>query len=76
MLNRQTHAAAADMLVLNLVEKQVPTLDATLKADLVGLTALKVFADGRSSDLRLLQIGRNVLANNIPAEAASIGLGQ
>lgn len=48
----------------------------TLKADLVGLTGLRVFADGRSSDLRLLQIGRYVLANNIPAEAASIGLGQ
>ena len=48
----------------------------TLKADLVGLTALKVFADGRSSDLRLLQIGRNVLANNIPAEAEAIGLGR
>lgn len=51
------------------------TLLETLKADLVGLTGLKVFADGRSSDLRLLQIGRNVLANNIPAEAAAIGLG-
>lgn len=48
----------------------------TLKADLVGLTGLKVFADGRSSDLRLVQIGRAVLANNIPAEAESIGLGQ
>lgn len=48
----------------------------TLKADLVGLTALKVFADGRASDLRLLQIGRNVFANNIPAEAEAIGLGR
>ncbi len=48
----------------------------TLKADLVGLTALRVFADGRASDLRLLQIGRNVLANNIPAEAEAIGLGR
>jgi hypothetical protein len=26
--------------------------------------------------LRLLQIGRNVLANNIPAEAEAIGLGR
>lgn len=48
----------------------------TLKADLVGLTALKVFADGRSSDLRLVQIGRTALANNIPAEAEAIGLGK
>lgn len=52
------------------------TLLETLKADLVGLTGLKVFADGRSSDLRLVQIGRTVLANNIPAEAEATGLGR
>ncbi|AMN47021.1 hypothetical protein ACG33_07905 [Steroidobacter denitrificans] len=52
------------------------TLLETLKADLVGLTALKVFADGRSSDLRLVQIGIDAIVNNIPAEAEAIGLGK
>ena len=46
-----------------------------LKANLVGLTGLKAFAEGRTSDLRLVQIGRGALAG-IASQAAAIGLGQ
>jgi len=46
-----------------------------LKANLVGLTGLKAFAEGRTSDLRLVQIGRGALAG-IAGQAAAIGLGQ
>jgi len=44
-----------------------------LKAALVGLTGLKAFADGRTSDVRLVQIGR-IAHQNIAALAAAIGL--
>ncbi len=43
-----------------------------LKATLVGLTGLKAFADGRSSDLRLIQIGRYA-HQNIAGLAEVIG---
>jgi aminoglycoside phosphotransferase (APT) family kinase protein len=48
----------------------------TLKANLVGLAGLKPFADGRTSDLRFVEIGRYVMGNTIPAAAESIGLGR
>jgi aminoglycoside phosphotransferase (APT) family kinase protein len=44
-----------------------------LKATLVGLTGLKAFADGRTSDLRLVQIGRGA-HQAIPALAAAVGI--
>jgi len=47
-----------------------------LKANLVGLAGLKPFADGRTSDLRFVEIGRYVMGNTIPAAAESIGLGR
>ncbi len=43
-----------------------------LKATLVGLTGLKAFADGRTSDLRLIQIGRYA-HQNIAGLASVIG---
>ncbi len=43
-----------------------------LKATLVGLTGLKAFTDGRSSDMRLIQIGRYA-HQNIAGLAAAIG---
>ncbi len=46
-----------------------------LKATLVGLTGLKAFTDGRTSDLRLVQIGR-VAHQNIAGLAAAIGVGK
>ena len=46
-----------------------------LKATLVGLTGLRAFAEGRTSDLRLVQIGRGA-HQGIAALAATIGLGQ
>lgn len=46
-----------------------------LKAALVGLTGLKAFADGRTSDLRLVQIGR-IAHQNIAALAAAVGVGR
>jgi aminoglycoside phosphotransferase (APT) family kinase protein len=46
-----------------------------LKATLVGLTGLKAFADGRTSDLRLVQIGRGG-HQAIPALAAAVGIGR
>jgi aminoglycoside phosphotransferase (APT) family kinase protein len=46
-----------------------------LKGNLVGLTGLTAFAAGRTSDLRLLQIGRGALAG-IAAQAEAIGLGR
>jgi len=46
-----------------------------LKATLVGLTGLKAFAEGRTSDLRLVQIGRGA-HYGIQALAEQIGLGQ
>jgi aminoglycoside phosphotransferase (APT) family kinase protein len=46
-----------------------------LKATLVGLTGLKAFAEGRTSDLRLVQIGRGA-HYGIQALAERIGLGQ
>lgn len=45
-----------------------------LKAALVGLTGLKAFADGRTSDLRLVQIGR-VAHQALPALAQAVGIG-
>jgi aminoglycoside phosphotransferase (APT) family kinase protein len=45
-----------------------------LKATLVGLTGLKAFADGRTSDLRLVQIGR-VAHQGLPGLAQAVGLG-
>ena len=45
-----------------------------LKATLVGLTGLKAFAEGRTSDLRLVQIGRGA-HQGIPALAAAVGIG-
>jgi aminoglycoside phosphotransferase (APT) family kinase protein len=45
-----------------------------LKATLVGLTGLKAFADGRTSDLRLVQIGR-VAHQGIPGLAQAVRLG-
>jgi len=44
-----------------------------LKATIVGLTGLRAFADGRTSDLRLVQIGR-LAHRRIGTLAASIGL--
>ena len=44
-----------------------------LKATLVGITGLRAFADGRTSDLRLVQIGRGA-HQAIAALAAAIGL--
>ena len=45
-----------------------------LKATLVGLTGLKAFADGRTSDLRLVQIGRGGhQAIPLLADAAGVG---
>ncbi len=44
-----------------------------LKATLVGLTGLKAFAEGRTSDLRLVQIGRGA-HQGILALATQIGL--
>jgi aminoglycoside phosphotransferase (APT) family kinase protein len=46
-----------------------------LKATLVGLTALPAFAQGRTSDLRLIQIGRGAFAGAFSL-AEQIGLGQ
>ena len=46
-----------------------------LKATLVGLTGLKAFAEGRTADLRLVQIGRGA-HQAIPALADAIGLGR
>lgn len=46
-----------------------------LKAALVGLTGLKAFAEGRTSDVRLVQIGR-IAHQNIAALAAAIGAGR
>ena len=46
-----------------------------LKATLVGLTGLKAFADGRTADLRLVQIGRGA-HQAIPLLADAIGLGR
>lgn len=46
-----------------------------LKAALVGLTGLKAFAEGRTSDVRLVQIGR-FAHQNVAALAAAIGVGQ
>jgi len=46
-----------------------------LKATLVGLTGLKAFTEGRTSDLRLVQIGRGV-HQAIPLLADAIGLGR
>jgi len=46
-----------------------------LKALLVALTGLKAFADGRTSDLRLVQIGRGA-HQAIPLLAAAIGVGR
>ncbi|MDP6469915.1 MAG: phosphotransferase family protein [Pseudomonadales bacterium] len=46
-----------------------------LKATIVGLTALPAFAEGRTSDLRLVQIGRGAFAGTF-ALAEQIGLGQ
>ncbi len=46
-----------------------------LKATLVGLTGLKAFAEGRTADLRLVQIGRGV-HQAIPVLADAIGLGR
>ena len=43
-----------------------------LKATLVGLTGLRAFAEGRTSDLRLIQIGRYA-HQNIAGLAAAIG---
>ncbi len=43
-----------------------------LKATLVGLTGLKAFSDGRSSDLRLIQIGRYA-HQNITGLASAMG---
>ena len=44
-----------------------------LKATLVGITGLKAFADGRTSDLRLVQIGRGA-HQAIAALAAAVGI--
>jgi aminoglycoside phosphotransferase (APT) family kinase protein len=46
-----------------------------LKATLVGLTGLKAFAEGRTADLRLVQIGRGA-HQAIPLLAEAIGLGR
>ncbi len=46
-----------------------------LKATLVGLTGLCAFAQGRTSDLRLVQIGRGA-HQGIPALTDAIGLGR
>lgn len=46
-----------------------------LKAALVGLTGLKAFAEGRTSDTRLVQIGR-IAHQNIAALAAVTGVGK
>ncbi len=46
-----------------------------LKAALVGLTGLKAFADGRTSDMRLVQIGR-IAHQNVAGLAAAIGVGK
>lgn len=46
-----------------------------LKATLVGLTGLRAFADGRTSDLRLVQIGRGG-HQGIPVLTQAIGLGR
>ncbi len=46
-----------------------------LKATLVGLTGLRAFADGRTSDLRLVQIGA-FGEQAVPALAAAIGVGR
>jgi aminoglycoside phosphotransferase (APT) family kinase protein len=46
-----------------------------LKAALVGLTGLKAFAEGRTADMRLVQIGR-FAHQNVAALAAAIGVGQ
>lgn len=45
-----------------------------LKAALVGLTGLKAFAEGRTSDVRLVQIGR-FAHQNVAALAAAVGVG-
>jgi aminoglycoside phosphotransferase (APT) family kinase protein len=45
-----------------------------LKATLVGMTGLKAFADGRTSDLRLVQIGR-VAHQALPGLAQAVRLG-
>ena len=50
------------------------TILENLKATLVGLTGLKAFADGRTSDLRLVQIGRGGhQAIPLLADAAGVG---
>jgi aminoglycoside phosphotransferase (APT) family kinase protein len=46
-----------------------------LKATLVGITGLKAFSEGRTADLRLVQIGRGA-HQAIGALATAIGLGQ
>ena len=46
-----------------------------LKATLVGLTGLKAFSDGRTSDLRLIQIGRYA-HQNIAGLASVMGVGK
>lgn len=46
-----------------------------LKATLVGLTGLRAFADGRTSDLRLVQIAA-FGEEAVPALAAAIGVGR
>lgn len=46
-----------------------------LKATLVGLTGLRAFADGRTADLRLLQIA-DFGEQAVPALAAAIGVGR
>jgi aminoglycoside phosphotransferase (APT) family kinase protein len=47
----------------------------SLKATLVGLTGLHAFAEGRTSDLRLVQIGRGG-HHGIPGLTKAIGLGR
>lgn len=50
------------------------TLLEQVKATLVGLTGLKAFAEGRTSDLRLVQIGRGALGSVVElAEQAGLG---
>jgi len=50
------------------------TILENLKATLVGLTGLRAFADGRTSDLRLVQIGRGGhQAIPLLADAAGVG---
>ncbi len=50
------------------------TLLEQVKATLVGLTGLKAFAEGRTSDLRLVQIGRGALSSLVElAEQAGLG---